>query len=103
MLFEFEKESAKWGLERDFLANQKQEVQEQVDRIQRKQEQLLKDNERLKSEKNRKGYLYGQGSNGSGAGGPVLGGGKFNSTLFGQHLLKGGQKENAVASSQAFT
>jgi len=38
MLFEFEKERAKWGLERDFLANQKQEVQEQVDRIQRKQE-----------------------------------------------------------------
>jgi hypothetical protein len=38
MIFEFEKERAKWGLEKDFLTSQKQEVQEQVDRIQRKQE-----------------------------------------------------------------
>ena len=35
-LFEFEKERAKWGLEKDFLSSQKQEVQEQVERVQRK-------------------------------------------------------------------
>ena len=28
MIFEFEKERAKWGLERDHLVSQKQEVQE---------------------------------------------------------------------------
>lgn len=38
MIFEFEKERAKWGLEKDFLATQKQEVQEQLDRISRRNE-----------------------------------------------------------------
>ena len=67
----------------------------------------MKENERLKSDKSRKGYLYGQGA--SGATGPSTGAsyaGKFNSTLFGQHLLKNtAQKENTggVASSQVFT
>lgn len=113
MFFEFEKEKAKWGLEKDFLTSQKQEVQEQVERVQRKQEQLLKENERLKSEKTRqKSYLYGQGNAGGaqGANGvpPTTGGqyaSKFNSTAFGQHLLKGtgAQKENiGVGSSQTF-
>lgn len=99
MVFEFEKERAKWGLEKDFLSTQKQEVQEQLDRAQRKCEQLLKENERLKSDKNRKGYLYGQGGQGGlNNTGSAVGGyaGKFNSTAFGQHLLKGaGMKENA--------
>lgn len=106
MIFEFEKERAKWGLEKDFLTTQKQEVQEQLDRVQRRNEQLLKENERLKSDKNRKGYLYGQGGAGAGASG-VTGSyaGKFNSTAFGQHLLKGASaKENSgVGASQAFT
>lgn len=112
MVFEFEKERAKWGLEKDFLVTQKQEVQEQLDRAQRKCEQLLKENERLKTDKNRKGYLYGQGggqglnNTGSSAVGGGVGGyaGKFNSTAFGQHLLKGaGMKENTpIGTSQAF-
>lgn len=59
MLFEFEKERAKWGLEKDLISSQKQEIQENLERLQRRNEQLLKENERLKSDKNRKGYLYG--------------------------------------------
>ena len=54
MVFEFEKERAKWGLERDHIASQKQEVQEQVDRLQRRQETLLRENEKLKNERGRK-------------------------------------------------
>lgn len=69
-----------------------------MDRIQRRNEQLLKENERLKSEKNKKGYLYGQGASGAGVGGAAGYASKFNSTAFGQHLLKGvGQKENSVS------
>lgn len=94
MLFEFEKERAKWSLEKDFLSSQKQEVQEQLDRIQRRNEQLLKENERLKSDKSRKGFMYGPGAT-SGATGASYAG-KFNSNNFGQHLLKGAmQKENS--------
>ena len=89
MIFEFEKERAKWGLEKDFLATQKQEVQEQLDRISRRNEQLLKENERLKSDKNRKGFLYGQGGATGAVGTSSSYAGKFNSTAFGQHLLKG--------------
>jgi hypothetical protein len=66
----------------------------------------LKENERLKSDKNRKGYLYGQGGTAAGTSGAAgTYAGKFNSTAFGQHLLKGaGAKENSgVGSSQAFT
>lgn len=33
MLFEFEKERAKWGLEKDMISSQKQEVQEHLDRV----------------------------------------------------------------------
>jgi malate synthase len=36
MIFDFEKERAKWGLERDTILNQKQEIQEQLDRLQRR-------------------------------------------------------------------
>ena len=105
MIFEFEKERAKWGLEKDFLTTQKQEVQEQLDRVQRRNEQLLKENERLKSDKNRKGYMYGQGATSGATGAAGTYGSKFNSTAFGQHLLKGaGAKENSgVGTSQAFT
>lgn len=67
----------------------------------------MKENERLKSDKSRKGYLYGSGAGASGAQGATGSSyaGKFNSSLFGQHLLKGtAQKENAgVTSSQIFS
>lgn len=66
MIFEFEKERAKWGLERDHLANGKQEAQEQIERIQRKQETLLRENEKLKNDRGaRKQYLYGAGGAGA--------------------------------------
>lgn len=48
MLFELEKERAKWGMERDQIISQKQEAQEQMERMQKKQELLIKENEKLK-------------------------------------------------------
>ena len=75
-----------------------------MERLQKKTEDLLKENEKLKSDRGllRKQYMYGQTS---GVQGGVMAGGKFNSSLFGQHLLSkatGGQKENTVGSSQLF-
>ena len=51
-MFDHEKEKAKWNLEKDHILTQKQEVQEHVDRLQRKAEDLLKENEKLKSDRN---------------------------------------------------
>ena len=51
LLFEHEKEKARWGLEKDHLVGQRQEFQEHVDRLQRRTEDLLKENEKLKSER----------------------------------------------------
>lgn len=107
MIFEFEKERARWSLEKDHFMNQKQEIQEMVDRLQKKNEDLLKENEKLKSDKGamRKQYMY-NATGGSGAGGSGFAG-KYNPSMFGQHLLnKASSKENTtggVASSQIFT
>ena len=51
MLFEFEKERAKWALERDHLIGQKNEALENIERMEKKKEMLLRENEKLKSEK----------------------------------------------------
>jgi hypothetical protein len=58
MIFEFEKERAKWMLEKDHIIAQKQEVQEHVDRLQRKAEDLLKENEKLKSDRTMRKQQY---------------------------------------------
>ena len=96
-MFEFEKERAKWGLERDHLINQKQEVVEQVDRLERRKETLLRENEKLKNDKTKNRAAYQPGMGAGQAGAPQFG--KLNATMFGQTLLKGmGAKENTAAS-----
>lgn len=50
LIFEHEKEKAKWNLERDHLMNQKAELQEQVDKFEKKKELLVKENEKLRGE-----------------------------------------------------
>jgi len=50
LVFEYEKERARWNLERDHLANQKNELQELVSKLDKKREGLLRDNEKLKNE-----------------------------------------------------
>lgn len=50
LIFEHEKERAKWSTERDNISNQRNEVQEALERSERKREMLLRENEKLKSE-----------------------------------------------------
>ena len=50
LIFEHEKERAKWNLERDHLINQKNELQDTLDKLEKKKEMLLRENEKLKNE-----------------------------------------------------
>lgn len=48
-LFEYEKEKAKWNVERDYLINQHAELQNTLKKMEKKKEQLLVENEKMKS------------------------------------------------------
>lgn len=50
LIFEHEKERAKWNLEKDHLINQKNEIQENLNKLEKKKEILLRENERLKTD-----------------------------------------------------
>ncbi len=55
MLFENEKERARWQLEKDNLLNLKNELQESFERLSLKKDSLMRENEKLRAEsKNRK-------------------------------------------------
>lgn len=58
-MFEFEKERAKWQMERDNLLNLKVELTEQVEKLQVRKDQLLRENEKLRTEsKGTRKYLF---------------------------------------------
>lgn len=50
LVFEYEKKFAKWNMEKDHLTNQKQELQESLEKLEKKKEALLRENEKLKNE-----------------------------------------------------
>eukprot|EP01017_Pseudomicrothorax_dubius_P004498 TRINITY_DN1091_c0_g1_i1.p1 TRINITY_DN1091_c0_g1~~TRINITY_DN1091_c0_g1_i1.p1 ORF type:complete len:1158 (-),score=548.27 TRINITY_DN1091_c0_g1_i1:121-3594(-) len=50
LIFEHEKDRAKWHMERDHLISQRNELQEAIERLERKKELLLRENEKLKNE-----------------------------------------------------
>jgi hypothetical protein len=50
MVFEFEKEKARWQMEFDNLMNQKRELEDVVSNLERRKELLFKENERIKAE-----------------------------------------------------
>lgn len=59
LMFEFEKERAKWQMERDNLLNLKVELTEQVEKLQLRKDQLLRENEKLRTEsKGTRKYLF---------------------------------------------
>ena len=58
MIMEFEKERAKWSLERDHLLLQKSEAQEIIVRLEKRKENLMIENDKLKSERAGKKHLY---------------------------------------------
>ena len=52
LLLELEKEKAKWNIEKDNLITKNQELNDRITTIEKKNENLLRENERLKNEKN---------------------------------------------------
>lgn len=64
LVFEFEKEKARWGLEKDHLISSKNDLQEALERNEKKKEQLLRENEKIRNEaKSNRKYLFGNSSN----------------------------------------
>ena len=51
IMFEHEKERAKWQLEKNHLQLQKDDIVQLCERLQSKKDQLMKENERLKHDK----------------------------------------------------
>ena len=52
MIFDIEKDKAMWVLEKDHILQQKQELQENLEKFVKKNEDLLKENEKLKTDRN---------------------------------------------------
>jgi len=59
MMMEFEKERAKWSLERDHIMMQKNEAQEMIARLEKRKENLMLENDKLKSERSVRKPMYG--------------------------------------------
>ena len=71
LLLELEKEKAKWNIEKDNLITKNQELNDRILTIEKKNENLLRENEKLKNEKNllrSRGYNKSNVSHISGAG-----------------------------------
>jgi hypothetical protein len=51
MIVEYEKERAKWSLEKDHLISSISELQETIDRLQKKIESLIRENEKIRGDK----------------------------------------------------
>lgn len=60
-MFEREKDLTKWNMEKDQLLHKCSDLQDQLERIERKRETLLRENERLKGEskQSRKNINFG--------------------------------------------
>lgn len=50
MIFDHEKERAKWNLEKDHLLQQKNELADSLSRLEKKKEALVRENEKLKND-----------------------------------------------------
>lgn len=54
LIFEQEKERAKWNMEKDHLTSKMNDTQDMLEKSERKKEFLMKDNERLKNDNKNK-------------------------------------------------
>ena len=52
LLLELEKEKAKWNIEKDNLVSKYSELNDKLTRVEKKNESLLRENEKLRNEKN---------------------------------------------------
>jgi chromosome segregation ATPase len=62
LFLEHEKERAKWALERDHLIAQKNEAQDIVERLEKRKDALLRENEKLKADRGVKNRVPSMGS-----------------------------------------
>ena len=60
LIFEQEKERAKWNMEKDHLTSKMNDTQDMLEKSERKKEFLMKDNERLKNDNKNKRNGMGQ-------------------------------------------
>lgn len=60
LIFEQEKERAKWNMDKDNLVAHKGEMQDHVEKLERKKDFLVKDNERLKNDVKNKRMMGSQ-------------------------------------------
>ena len=60
LIFEQEKERARWNVDKDHLIAQKNEIQDQLEKSERKKEFLMRDNERLKNDQRNSKRMMGQ-------------------------------------------
>jgi len=51
LFLEHEKERAKWALERDHLINEKSDAKDMIERLEKRKEALLRENEKFRSER----------------------------------------------------
>ena len=77
VIFDHEKERTRWNLEKEHLINQKNDILENVDKLEKKRETLLRENERLKNENKKNRRLLGNPGSGLGLCSLVGGGGGY--------------------------
>ncbi len=58
LVFEYERERAKWAIEKDHLLTQKGEAQLAIEKLERKKESLMLENEKLKSQRTARKPMY---------------------------------------------
>ena len=99
MIFDIEKDKSMWVLEKNHILQQKQELQENLEKFVKKNEDLLKENEKLKTDRNlRKQQQYSGMFSGSNPPGSAN-----QSRYMGTKLGLMNAKENLLTASQIFT
>ena len=111
MIFDMEKEKARWQMEYDNIVTQKRELEDIIGNLERRKELLFKENDRLKSEARGGAQSKGNRSSvdargpagpGSNAAGPKLGlglGAALNPSTTGPHLGGSGLNNKLQKSS----
>ncbi len=100
LMFEFEKERAKWQLEKDNLNNIRSELTDQVEKLQLRKDQLLRENEKIRNEnKGSRKYLFNNASNLPTSGTSSLGQTQHHGSTSATRYMVGKSMSGAVGTS----
>jgi hypothetical protein len=86
-MFDHEKERAKWNIEKDHLMAQKNDYLETIDKLEKKKDLFLRENEKLKTENRKNKKLLGNGNF------PGYGGGMLSNLNGSKYVEKSFMKE----------